>query len=189
MSFWPRMTERPCMVCLSPSLPLSLSLSLYCSVLPRPLYSIWTLHNQSQIDIMFWRKHHAFLSLSHTHTHRRTAIRPPPPRCQAPPVCVCTHVFYLFVCAQTSAHAVPRRWCGLTASHPHPYTQRIRIRCPSQHTRSVGQPGTRQANVIPAHKHRSIWPPRWQITACYHTSQQHSSFIRGTEHWPAPSPS
>lgn len=38
---------------LSVSLPLSLSLSLYCSVLPRPLYSIWTLHNQSQIDIMF----------------------------------------------------------------------------------------------------------------------------------------
>lgn len=70
--FRQRMTERPCMV-------LSLSLSLSCSVLPRLLYSSWPLHNRTQIEIVFRRKHRAFLSLVHTPTESAPCIRPPSP--------------------------------------------------------------------------------------------------------------
>lgn len=74
--------------------PVSLSLSLSCSVLPRLLYSSWPLHNRTQIEIVFRRKHRAFLSLVHTPTESQPApcIRPPshPPAGRAS--CVYTSV-------------------------------------------------------------------------------------------------
>lgn len=133
-------------------------------------------------------------SLSQTHTHRGTAsssIRPPPPCCQAPCVCACTRVC-LFVCACAnvsecrSKTVMQANFITSTSLHKHTqkHTQKIRGCCFSQHTLgSVGQLRTQQANIVPAHKRGSSWPPWLQLAANIHFND----ITLHRDHWPNPS--